>query len=391
MKKRKRNRIRKYIIRTAVFSSVLTAVVTSGLFLYSAHRYQKNRDEISEYFEVKELIEKNYIENPDEESYMDNALKGLVAGIGDEYAAYMTPEEYRSNMESLQGSFAGIGVTVTKNENNEFQIVEIKKNSPASEKDIRTDDIIIKVNDIPTENMDLNQLVSLVKGEEGTEVTVILKRNDKEFDITLTRKQIEDETVEYTLLEDDIAYIKITSFKEVTTEQFEVAFNTAIDEGAKKMIYDLRNNGGGLLTACEAMLDPFLPACNIAYADYKSGKSEVIANSGSNEITVPTVILVNEDTASASELFSSAMRDFEKAKLVGTKTYGKGIMQNTIPVSNGGALKITVAKYRTAKSDCFHGVGLTPDYIVELPEGTDISIPDPEKDPQLKKAMEILK
>lgn len=391
MKKRKRNRIRKYIIRTAVFSSVFTAVVTSGLFLYSAHRYQKNRDEISEYFEVKELIEEYYIENPDEESYMDNALKGLVAGIGDEYAAYMTPEEYRSNMESLQGSFAGIGVTVTKNENNEYQIVEIKKNSPASEKDIRTDDIIIKVNDIPTENMDLNQLVSLVKGEEGTEVTVTLKRNDKEFDVTLTRKKIEDETVEYTLLEDDIAYIKITSFKEVTTEQFEVAFNTAIDEGAKKMIYDLRNNGGGLLTACEAMLDPFLPACNIAYADYKSGKSEVIANSGGNEINVPTVILVNEDTASASELFSSAMRDFEKAKLVGTQTYGKGIMQNTIPISNGGALKITVAKYRTAKSDCFHGVGLTPDYIVELPEGTDISIPDPEKDPQLKKAMEILK
>ncbi len=388
---KKKSRLKKYIIRTAISSALITGAVTSTLFLISSYRYQKNREEISEYFEVKELIDEYYIESPDEESYMDNALKGLVSGLGDDYAAYMTPEEYNSNMESLQGSFAGIGVTITENEKGEFTVMEIVEDSPASEKDIKPDDLIVKVNGVATNNMDINQLVSLVKGKEGTEVTITLKRNEKEFDVTLKREIIKDNTIEYTMLEDNIAYIKITSFKDVTAEQFENAFNTAVTEGAKKMIYDLRNNGGGLLTACEAMLDPFLPEGDVAYAEFKGGKSEVICRSDKNEIDIPTVILVNENTASASELFSSAMRDFGKAELVGTKTFGKGIMQNTMPVSNGGGLRITVAEYRTAKSDCFHGEGLVPDYEVELPEGTDISEPDTEKDPQLKKAVEILK
>ncbi|MBQ3566367.1 MAG: S41 family peptidase [Oscillospiraceae bacterium] len=387
----KRMKYRKKLILTAILSSVTATLVTGSLFIYSSMRYQQNRDELYNYFEVKDYIEKYYYKDPDDESYMDNALKGLVAGLGDDYAAYMTPEEYNSNMQSLQGSFAGIGVTITENEAGEFVVVEIVEDSPAAEADIKVDDLIVKVSDVPTNNMDINQLVSLVKGEENTDVTIRIKRGEKEHDVTLTRKTIKDNTVEYTMLENNIAYIKIMSFKDVTTEQFETAFNTAFKDGAEKVIYDLRNNGGGTLTSCEAMLDPLLPEGAVAYAEFRDGESEVICRSDANEVDVPTVILVNENSASASELFASAMRDFEKAELVGTKTFGKGIMQTTIGLSNKGGLRLTTAAYRTAKSECFHGVGLVPDYEVELPENTDISKPDPEKDPQLKKALELLK
>ena len=382
---------RKKIILTAVSSAAAAALATGSIFIYTSYKYRTDREEISEYFEVVDYIDKYYYKEPDKESYMDNALKGLDAGLDDEYAAYMTPDEYNSTMENLQGSFAGIGVTVIHNQEKQFVITEITENSPASAADIRIGDLITKVNDVPTNNMDINELVSLVKGEEGTEVTIRIKRDDTESDITLVREEIESDTVDYVMLDDNIAYIKITSFKDVTPQQFNEALDTAINEGAEKIIYDVRNNLGGLLTSCEAVLDPLLPEGEIAYAEYRDGSSNVICRSDKNELDIPSVILVNENTASASELFSSAMRDFGKAELVGTTTYGKGIMQTTIKLSNNGGLRMTIAEYRTANSDCFHEEGLTPDYEIQLPENTDITIPDAEKDPQLKKAIEILK
>ncbi len=379
------------IILTAVISAVTATIATSSLYLYSAYKYRENTEELSDYFEVKDYIDEYYYKDADEESFMDNALKGLVAGLGDNYASYMTPEEYQSTLESLNGSFVGIGVTITQNENGEVEIVEVMKKSPAEAAGIKAGDTIVGVGSIKAEDVSLNDLTSLVRGPVGTDVTITFKRNGKEFDETITRNEIKSVTVEYKMLEDNIAYIKISAFEGVTADQFKSAVEMALEEGAEKMIYDLRNNGGGLLTSCEDMLDILLPEGDIAYAKFKGGKETVICTSDKNELDIPTVILVNENTASASELFSSAMRDFEKAELVGTKTFGKGIMQNTIGLSNDGGLTLTVAEYRTAYSDCFHGEGLVPDYEVELPEGTDISIPDIQKDPQLKKAVEILK
>lgn len=379
------------IILTAVISAVTATLTTSSLYIYSANKYRENVEELSDYFEVKNYIDEYYYKDADEESFMDNALKGLVAGLGDNYASYMTPEEYQSTMESLNGSFVGIGVTITQNENDDVEIVEVMKNSPAETVGIKMGDIIVGVGNVKAKDVSLNELTSLVRGPIGTDVTITFKRDGKEFDKTIKRDEIKSVTIEYKMLEDNIAYIKISAFEGVTAEQFKSAVNMALEEGAEKMIYDLRNNGGGLLTSCEDMLDILLPEGDIAYAKYKGGKETVICRSDKKELDIPTAILVNENTASASELFSSAMRDFEKAELVGTKTFGKGIMQNTIGLSNDGGLTLTVAEYRTAHSDCFHGEGLIPDYEVELPEGTDISIPDEKKDPQLKKAIEILK
>lgn len=377
------------IVTAAAISAISASLITGSFFTYKIHTDLK---ELSDYNEVKNCIEKYYYKDADEESFMQNALKGLVAGLGDNYASYMTPDEYNSAMESLNGSFVGIGITFAKNEQNEFEIISVSEDSPASKAGIKAGDIILSVGDIKIDkNTDSNTLVEYVRGSTGTNINMTLKHDGKEIEKTVTREEIKSVTVEYKMLENNIAYIKISSFKGITEEQFKSALDLAISEGAEKIIYDLRNNGGGLLTACEAMLDPLLPEGDVAYARFKDGKEQVICKSDKNELNIPTAILVNENTASASELFSSAMRDFNKAKLVGTKTYGKGIMQNTIALSNNGGLTLTVAEYRTAKSDCFHGDGLYPDYEVELPENTDITYPDPEKDTQLKKAIEILK
>lgn len=379
------------ILLSAAVSAMAASIATSTIFIAAnTHNQKANEENFSDYNEVISYIDQYYYEEPDKDSYMDNALKGLVAGLGDPYALYMTPEEYQSQMENYEGSFAGIGVTITQNDNMEFEIVEVLNDSPALENGIKAGDIITSVNDIKADKLTNQELVTLVKGPVGTQVTITFKRDGKEFDKTLTRDEIKSETVEYKMLENNTAYIKITSFKDVTTDQFKTALDSALNDGAEKIIYDLRNNGGGLLTSCQSMLDLLLPEGDVAYAKFKDGSEVVICSSDEKELDIPTVILVNENTASASELFSSAMRDFDKAKLVGTKTFGKGIMQNTIGLSNDGGLTLTVAEYRTAKSECFHGEGLYPDYEVELPEGTDISSPDPENDPQLKKALEVL-
>ncbi len=375
------------IAYTASMSCILTALV----FSFVIRKYEKSNKELVNYYEVKNYIDEYFYEDVDDEKLMDDALKGMVDGLGDPYAEYMVPVDFDSAIENTNGSLIGIGVTVMYTENGEFEITEISDDSPAAESDVQLGDLIIKVNGADTENMDINELVSLIKGKEDTDVTLTLKRENSELERTLKRKVIESITVEYDMLENKAAYIKINSFKEVTMQQYEDALNKALSEGAESLIFDLRNNGGGQVSVCEACLDPLLPEGEVASAEFKDGHTEIICSSDANELDLPMVVLVNENTASAAELFSSALRDFNKAKLVGKNTFGKGIMQNVIGLTNGGGLRITVAKYKTAKSECYHEIGLAPDFEVELPENTDISDPDPQNDPQLKKALEILK
>lgn len=378
------------LIAVAAASAILSSAVTISILYTGLSKYKKSNEELVNYYEVKKYIDDNFYEEIDDTKLMDYALKGLVEGLNDNYAAYMTPNEYKKAMEDTSGSLVGIGVTVQQNENDEFEIMDISPDSPSSKADIKSGDIIIKVNGIDTNNMDIENLVSLIKGKENTNVTISIKRKDQEIECTLTRKTIESITVNYKMLESHIAYIGVSAFKEITIEQFEEALNKAFSEGAEKIIFDMRNNGGGQVNACEACLDPLLPEADVASAEFKDGHSEVICRSDDNELDMPMVVLVNENTASAAELFSSALRDFNKAKLVGKNTFGKGIMQGLYELSNGGGVKLTVARYKTAKSECYHGVGLAPDFEIELPEDTDISEVDPQSDPQLKKAIEIL-
>lgn len=390
MNKRKKIRLIR-LTSAALFGAVISCVITGTVLTLIFARYRSHEKELSDYFEAKSVIDKYYIGEADDSEFMSNALKGVVAGLDDPYAAYMTPEEYGKAQEQTSGVLTGIGVTVSFDEEEGCQVEEISPDSPAEKAGILPGDIIIKIGGVSIKNMKPDAIISMIKGELGTPVDVTVKRDGEEIGFSMNRSEIESITVESEMLENDIYYISISGFKDVTSKQFLSALKSGISDNARGIIIDLRGNGGGLLKACEACLDPFLPEGDIATAQFKDGSESVICRSDEKEMNIPTAILVNESTASASELFCSAMRDFNKAKLVGKNTFGKGIMQNTVPLSNGGALKLTVARYKTAKSPCFQGVGIAPDYEVDLPEGTDISTPDPEKDPQLKKAMEILK
>lgn len=355
---------------------------------------RKKAKSIEEIYTVDKFIDENYYGSYDEEEIVDQALKGMVNALDDKYSAYMTPDEYEQNLIDAKGSITGIGITVNKDDNNEIKIVEISEQSPAGKAGLKVNDIITAVDGKYVNEMEYTDAVNLVRGEAGTKVSITVKRGNKEISYNMIREEITTETVTSRMLENNIAYIRITGFKENTSYQFNIELKKCLENNASSIIFDLRNNGGGLVSACSDCLDPLLPEGDIAIAEFKDGSTEVICKSDEIELNLPMAVLVNEYSASAAELFAAALRDFEKAVLVGQNTFGKGIMQNTYNLDNGGGLKLTVAKYRTVKSDCYHGVGLKPDYEVALPDkyadSKNNDIPYNE-DTQLLKAIEVLK
>ncbi|MBE6855228.1 MAG: S41 family peptidase [Ruminococcus sp.] len=310
-------------------------------------------------------VREHYYGEIDEEDLTNGILKGYVSGLNDPYASYMTPEEYQESMSDDKGVMTGIGISVIMDESGYMLITEITDNSPAASSELAIDDIIIAVDGADVLEIGYVEAVSRIRGTAGTEVTLTIRRGGVDRDLTFVREEIELITVAGEMLNNHIAYIRIESFKEATVTQFNNIFNKLIDSGAEAILFDLRDNGGGLVSATEDCLDPLLPEGEVAYAMYNDGTSQVLVTSDAEECNLPMVVLVNENSASAAEMFASALRDFGKAQLCGTTTYGKGIMQSTIPLEDGGGLTITVAQYRTANSDCYHGVGLTPELVVE--------------------------
>lgn len=355
---------------------------------------RKKAKSIEDIYTVDQYIDEKYYGEYDEEKIVDSSLKAMVAALEDKYSAYMTPDEYEQNLLDAKGSISGIGIVVNLTEENEIKVVDVNEEGPAKEAGIKTDDVITAIDGKNVSEMEYADAVNLVRGETGTEVTLTVKRGTQQLDFTMTREEIVSQSVTSRMLENDIAYIRITGFKENTSYQYNVELKKCLEDGAKAIIFDLRNNGGGLVSACSECLDPLLPEGDIAIAEFKDGSSEVICKSDSLELDLPMAVLVNENSASAAELFAAALRDFDKAVLVGKNTFGKGIMQNTYNLDNGGGLRLTVAKYRTVKSECYHGVGLAPDYEADIPEKyAQTSIEDiPEnEDTQLQKAIEVLK
>ena len=234
----------------ALISSVITGAVVFGLCNKHFSDLKEKENIIQEIFEVKDYIDEFFYEDADDETLVTSALKGLVDGLDDDYAAYMTPDEYKQSVINSQGSLTGIGITVIQNDAKKIEIVSVTENSPASEYDIKEGDILTAVDGIDAENVEYDNLISLVRGKEGTDVTITLDRNGKKLEYTITRKKIDTITVTYDMLENNIAYIKITGFKETTVKQYEEALDNALKNNAKGIIFDLRDNGGGLLTSC---------------------------------------------------------------------------------------------------------------------------------------------
>ncbi len=345
--------------------------------------------------EIESLMNEYYLDELDSEQIETWLYKGAVAGLGDPYAAYYTQEEYQSLRDSTNGSYCGIGVEISQNISTGIvTITRVFEDGPAMEAGIRPGDILYKVGDEEATGQDLNMIVSMIKGEENTEahISVVRDGEDDYLEFQVKRRTIEIQTVGYNMLEDQIGYISITSFDDVTTDQFMKAMDDLESQGLEGLVIDLRNNGGGLVSSVCAILDRLLPEGLIVYTEDKYGNREEETSDAENYFDKPLVVLVNGNSASASEIFAGAIKDYELGSLVGTTTYGKGIVQKIYPLSDGTAVKLTVSKYYTPKGNNIHGIGIDPDVEIDLDEDLKKeAVVTVGEDNQLQKAIEVLK
>lgn len=345
--------------------------------------------------QIEEIIDKYYYFDTDDESLQDGVYKGLLEALDDPYAQYYTADEYAKLQEDDSGEYAGIGVTVSKDEDTGYVVaVNILDGAPAEDVDIQPDDIIVQIDDHEvSSDDDLDYLVSLIRGEVGTDVTLKLYReSDKDYhDVTITREIVEYSTVSSFMIDDSIGYVRITQFIENTDEDFEEAVEALKKEGMKALMIDVRSDPGGMLTTVVNICDYLLPESTIVSIKNKAGETEKeYTSTDEKSLDMPMVVLTNEYSASASEILTAALKENDAATIVGTNTYGKGIVQSVIPLGDGTAVKLTTEKYFTPDGNDIHEVGVAPDIEVELPD--DYTYEDFQKDgdSQYQKGIEVL-
>lgn len=344
---------------------------------------------------LETLIDKYYMEDVDEGKLADGIYKGLLASLGDPYSCYYTADEYKALMESSSGVYCGIGATVSQNATTGIiTIVKPFVNGPAYEAGLLPGDIVYKVNGEEVTGKDLTEVVSRIKGTEGTkaEITIIREGKPDPIEFSIPRKTVEVPTIDYEMLDNKIGYIAVSEFDEVTAEQFRKAIDDLDKQGQKGLIVDIRNNPGGLLETVVDMLDRMLPKGLIVYTEDKYGTREEKYSDGKEEFDKPLAVLINGNSASASEIFAGAIQDYKLGTIVGTTSFGKGIVQSIIPLFDGTAIKVTVSKYYTPNGKNIHGIGITPDVKVDLSDKLKQQvIIDKKEDNQLQKAIGIIK
>ncbi len=341
---------------------------------------------------LQNIIDRYFLFDEDMTKVEDGIYAGMMNGLGDPYTVYYTKEEYKALNEDTEGKYSGIGAMVSQNPNTKIiTIVKIFDNSPANDAGLQVGDIIYKIDGEEVAGTDMDILVKTkIRGEEGTSFKMTVLRGDdrKEVELDLTRRSIEVETVAGKMLDNNIGYIAVSQFDAVTSEQFKSNIESLQSQGMKKLIVDLRGNPGGLLDQVVDMLDYILPDGLVLYTEDKYGKREEYYSDGSHELKIPMVVLVNENSASASEVFTATFRDFEWGTVVGKTTFGKGIVQNVLPLGDGTAVKITTQHYYPPSGYDLHKVGIKPDIEVDLNEGAKIGT---DSDNQLSTAIDILK
>lgn len=338
--------------------------------------------------ELKRLIDEKYLysEEVDEESLKDGILSGYIGALGDPYSVYYNKEKTKELYETASGEYSGIGVVFSQNMNTKIMTaVQIYKDSPAEKAGIQVDDILYKVNGEDVTSRDLSDVVRDIRGEEGTTVEITMLRGEKLEEVTMEveRRKIQVETVEYEMKKDKIGYIRITEFDTVTYEQFEKAFYDLDAQGMEGLVVDLRANPGGNVATVSDILDLLLPEGTIVSTKTKDGKTEVITSDEEHRFTKPMAVLVDGNSASASEIFAGAIQDYELGPIVGTTTYGKGIVQELINLDDGTCLKLTIAEYFTPDGRNIHKKGIEPDVEVEYEKNEE----NPESDNQLDAAL----
>lgn len=338
---------------------------------------------------IQKVIDQYYLEEEDVEKVQEGVYKGMLEALGDPYSVYYTKEEYEEFQQSYEGEYCGIGAVLTQNaDTGIITIVRPFEDSPAAKAGMETDDILYKVEGEEVTGQDLSSVVAKVKGVEGTKVNLVVMRDGKEIEMNVERKTISIPTVESKMLEDNIGYIQIAEFDEVTVAQWEKAYETLTDQGMNSLIVDLRDNPGGGLDVVAKILDTICPEGVVVYHENKYGQREEYTSDEEHKIEIPMVVLVNGNSASASEIFAGAVKDYGIGTLIGTTTYGKGIVQQMIGLKDGSAMKVTISKYYTPSGVCIHKKGIEPDITLEFDSE---AYKKDKTDNQLNRAIEELK
>ena len=337
---------------------------------------------------IDNLIEEYYLyeDDIDGDALVEGLYSGYTEALGDPYTEYYDEEETKALFESTSGEFTGIGVTMSQGTDGTITVTNIYKDSPADKAGLQVNGVLLEVGGTNIQGEDLNTVVSYVKGEKGTEVTLTVLRDGEEVEATAVRDTIEVQTVEYRMMDDQIGYISVSEFDDVTYDQFKTALDDLEGQKMQALVIDLRNNPGGNVETVTDMLKLLLPEGPIISIKDKNGNTEEMTCDGENEFTKPLAVLVNGYSASASEIFSGAVQDYGTGTIVGTTTYGKGVVQQLISLGDGTCLKVTIAEYYTPSGRSINGVGVTPDVEVEYQYDQN----NPEADNQLDKAVEVL-
>ncbi len=367
-------------------------IIGSSNVLVTAGTDILDEDTVSKIGELASYINLYYYEEYDASELQESLYKGLLDGLGDAYSVYYTQEEYESLQISTSGSYYGIGAGLSQDsETMEVTIVTVYAGTPAEEAGLLEGDQILYVNDIEATSVDLNDLVSEIRGEEGTTVYIQVYRasTDETLDFDVERRDVELPSVSSELLDGNVGYIEISEFQSNTATQFKEALDELQEAGMEALIVDLRDNPGGVLTAVVDVLDYLLPEGTVVYVQDKYGNRKDYT-SDADCLEIPLVVLINENSASASEIFAGAIKDYEWGTLIGTTTFGKGIVQTIYSLSDGDAVKLTTAKYYTPNGNYIHGVGIDPDIELEYEYTGEDDTYDMQYDNQIQKALEVL-
>ena len=394
----KKQLIYKFVI-ILIITSCIVAIASAGVTKYylnvngysimkedSGENSDENITAISKTLKsFRSMIDRNYIGEIDESKMLDETIKGYINGLDDEYSEYFTKEEWNEFEASALGNYVGIGIYMSQDKSGNIVVVSPIKETPAEEAGIQTEDIIVEVNGESVVGETTDVVASKIKGEPGTKVKLKLLRDSEYIDLEIERKEIKVYHVESKMLENNIGYIELITFDEGCAEEIKNAYLDLKNQGAKKIILDLRYNTGGLVDESLEIADMIIPKDKTLLITVDSKNNKEISKSKQDVlIDCDIVVLVNEYSASASEILTGALKDNGEATIVGTKTYGKGVIQNVYMLQDGSALKLTVNEYFTPNETKINKIGIDPDYEVELNSET-------EEDEQLNKAIELLK
>ena len=343
---------------------------------------------------ITQMISEFFYDDVDPKALSEGVYKGVVGGLDDPYSEYYTAKEYADFEIATTGNYAGIGAQLSQDKDTMVvNVVKVYDGSPAQQAGLRANDIIVEVDGTTATSMALDQFVQIIRGEAGTSLEMTYTRGGKENTITITRANITVPSVEYRMLEGNIGYIEMSEFSGGTYDEFMKAIADLESQGMQAIIYDMRANGGGLVDSVTAILDEILPQGTTVYMLDKQGEKTTYTSDSEHQMDYPIVVLTSGNTASAAEIFSGAIRDYDRGTLIGTKTYGKGVVQSTFPLTDGSAVKLTIATYYTPNGDCIHGTGITPDIELEYEYSGDEEAEEYDyyADNQILKAIEVLK